>query len=251
MHVTVAPLVNQPPLALHLTTTNMTNEHTPLLSGPIPAENDNLSRFRRAIGINVNIQDGDVESARQGAKGMYKEVIINQRWCSRQYYFTDVIMYIALGSQIVIGAALAALGPLSKLHPTSITILGITNTSIAGVLALLKGQGLPDRLRKDQFEMRKVQDFIEETEARLVLAGDTLTLDEVDDAVQKVFLKFNAARDTAEMNRPENYGQQPEGPMVARPSLSRPGADLANYPAAGQSKIMANGDGKSKDTGAE
>lgn len=222
----------------------MTNEHTPLLSSePHDGTNENLQKFRQAIGINVVVAEGaDVESARLGARGLYKEVIANQRWRSREYYLTDAIMYIALGAQIVIGSALAALGSLSKLHPTAITILGITNTSIAGVLALLKGQGLPDRLRKDQFEMRKVQDYIEETEARLVLAGDTLTLQEVDDAVQKVFLKFNAARDTAEMNRPDSYGHQAEAAFQSRPSFPNPVSLVAS-----KAKAVENGNGKGKD----
>jgi hypothetical protein len=219
----------------------MSDEHTPLLnSDPHAGENVNLRKFRQAIGMNVGIdKDGDIESARIGARGLYKEVIANQLQRSRQFYLTDALMYLSLGAQIVIGAALTALGPLSKLHPTAITVLGITNTSIAGILALLKGQGLPDRLRKDQFEMRKVQDYIEETEARLVLAGDTLTLEEVDDAVQKVFLKYNAARDTAEMNRPDSYGQQPEGALQPRPSFPKP-VDLVAH------NTAENGNGKGK-----
>lgn len=203
----------------------MADEHTPLLTsaGEIGEQSENLRKFRKAIGINVALaQDGDVESARLGARGLYKEIIVKQRQRGRLYYLTDVVMYTSLAAQIVIGASLTALGPLSRLHPHSITILGITNTSIAGILALMKGQGLPDRLRKDQFEMRKVQDYIEEMDARLLLAGDTLTLGEVDDAVQKVFLKYNAARDTTEMNRPDTYGQQPEGSLQVRPSSPRP-----------------------------
>lgn len=220
----------------------MTDEHTPLLhADPHEGENDNLRKFRQAIGINVVLEEnGDLESARLGARGLYKEIIANQRRRSRAYYLTDAVMYISLGAQIVIGAALTALGPLAKLHPTAITLLGITNTSIAGILALLKGQGLPDRLRKDEFEMRKVQDYIEETEARLVLAGDTLTLEEVDDAVQKVFLKFNAARDTAEMNRPDSYGHQPEGELQTRPSFPKQ-VDLIS------SEPTENGNGKGKE----
>jgi hypothetical protein len=116
---------------------------------------------------------------------------------------------LALVSQILIGATLAALGAIAKLHPTSITILGVVNASVGAVLALLKGQGLPDRLRKDEFEMKKVQDFIEETDIRLsILPDDTFTLQDLDNAVQQVFDKYNTARDTAEMNKPSNYAHQ-------------------------------------------
>jgi hypothetical protein len=169
--------------------------------------NDNLTKFRRAIGINIDVNDTgvDLESARKRARGLYKEVIDYQRSRSRQYHMVEWLFYLALGAQIVIGATLTALGPVSQLHSTAITILGVVNTSTAGVLALLKGQGLPDRLRKDEYEMRKVQDFIEETEARLVVGGQgTMDTEELDELLQQIFAKYNAARDTAEMNRPDS-----------------------------------------------
>jgi hypothetical protein len=196
----------------------MTSEHTPLLSGsksdPPPSFSSstqtNLSKFRKAIGINVHpTGDDDLESARKTARGIYKEVISIQRARNIQYRVVDVLYYLALGSQILIGSTLAALGAIAKLHPTSITILGVVNASIGAILALLKGQGLPDRLRKDEFEMRKVQDFIEETDIRLsILPDDTFTVQDLDDVVQQVFDKYNTARDTAEMNKPSSYAHQ-------------------------------------------
>ena len=75
----------------------------------------------------------------------------------------------------MIGTILASFGPLSMLHSSAITILGVLNASIAGILVLLKGQGLPDRLRKDEYQMRRVQDFIEEEETRLAVKGSITT----------------------------------------------------------------------------
>jgi len=150
---------------------------------------DILMKFRKAVGININIDNtgADLEAARNGAKGLYKEVIDQQTLRSRQYSVVQFLFYLALGAQILIGATLTALGPISKLHATAITILGVVNTTTAGVLALLKGQGLPDRLRKDEYEMRKVQDFIEETEARIVLGGPgVLDIEELDELLQQV-----------------------------------------------------------------
>jgi hypothetical protein len=198
----------------------MTSEHTPLLSGsksdlPPPSFSSsttqtNLSKFRKAVGINVHpTGDDDLESARKTARGLYKEVISLQHARKIQYRVVDLLYYLALGSQILIGATLAALGTVAKLHPTSITILGVVNASIGAILAMLKGQGLPDRLRKDEFEMRKVQDFIEETDIRLsILPDDTFTVQNLDDVVQQIFDKYNTARDTAEMNKPSSYAHQ-------------------------------------------
>lgn len=52
-------------------------------------------------------------------------------------------------AQIVVGAAITALGPSGGEHKLAITILGAVNTSIAGLLAFLKGRGLPERLRRN------------------------------------------------------------------------------------------------------
>lgn len=50
-------------------------------------------------------------------------------------------------------------GPSAGDHVLAITILGAANTVIAGVLALIKGQGLPDRLYHDRAEFRRLQDW--------------------------------------------------------------------------------------------
>jgi hypothetical protein len=203
----------------------MTSEHTPLLSGstsdpsPPPFDSDsNLAKFRKAIGIHTQpTSDDDLESARKTAKGLYREVINKQKWRNRQYRVVEGMFYVALGAQIVIGATLASLGPNSKIHPTAITILGIVNTSIAGLLTVFKGQGIPDRFRKDEYQMKKVQDFIEEMDIRLSVDGeDTFTAQELDEVVQQVFEKYNTAIDTAEMNKPSSYAHQPEETVKGR-----------------------------------
>ena len=58
--------------------------------------------------------------------------------------------------------------------------------------ALLKGQGLPDRLRKNEFEMKKVQDFIEEVETRLAVVNTgILTAADLDEVMEQIFDKYN------------------------------------------------------------
>jgi SMODS and SLOG-associating 2TM effector domain len=195
-------------------TMDNTNERTPLISGSAGESQTNdayLSRFQQAIGINATSppHNNDLESARRSAKGIYKEIISLAQWQQRQYLFCEAIFYLAILANIVIGATLASLGPLSKIHTTAITVLGIVNSSTAGILALLKGLGLPDRLRKDQFEMQKVRDFIEETETRLAFGLiEDMGEKELDDIVKEVYDRYNVARDTAEMNRPASYVHQ-------------------------------------------
>jgi hypothetical protein len=54
---------------------------------------------------------------------------------------------------------LANRGPSAGDHVLAITLLGAFNTVIAGILALIKGQGLPDRLYHDRAEFRRLQDW--------------------------------------------------------------------------------------------
>jgi hypothetical protein len=65
-------------------------------------------------------------------------------------------------------------------------------------------------LRKDEYQLRKVQDFIEETDIRLaVMPKDAFTSEELDHVIQQVIENYNTARDTTEMNRPASYAHQP------------------------------------------
>ena len=96
-------------------------------------------------------------------------------------------------------------GPTAGDHAITITILGAFNTVIAGVLALIKGQGLPERLRQDRAEFRKLQDWIEQTEALLAVGVIGKDRKEVGLLVQIAFLKYNAAKASEENNQPENY----------------------------------------------
>ena len=231
------------------------SEQTPLLHDvghSSPATEDNLTRFRKAIGINVGASGvQDLEAARKGSQGLYKEIIKMQKLKNRQYHAVEWLYYASIGANIVIGATLASLGTTSKLHPTAITILGVVNTSTAGILALLKGQGLPDRLRKDEYQMRKVQDFIEETDIRLaVMPKDTFTSEELDHVIQQVIENYNTARDTSEMNRPSSYAHQPEATVTK--GVSADGASDQEVQAGGSSwnkstlNPDANGKGKAK-----
>lgn len=57
------------------------------------------------------------------------------------------------------GALFLFRGPTAGDHVIAITLLGAINTVIAGVLALVRGQGLPDRLYHDKAEYQRLQDW--------------------------------------------------------------------------------------------
>ncbi|KAK4444904.1 hypothetical protein QBC34DRAFT_429502 [Podospora aff. communis PSN243] len=173
------------------------------------ANDENLVIFRRAVGINSELEHADdcrsLEEGRRKATGMYAATLQAQRHKQMMYTLIQVMVYTSHFMQIIVGASLTALGPTAGEHTITITILGALNTVIAGVLALVKGQGLPERLRQDKAEFRKLQDWIEQTEALLAVGVIGKDRKEVGLLVQIAFVKYNAAKASEENNVPENY----------------------------------------------
>ncbi|OKL56566.1 hypothetical protein UA08_08083 [Talaromyces atroroseus] len=194
-------------------------------SWPVPAglpprddDDERLIIFRRAIGINYNLAAADpvtMEEGRKRAVGMYKAVIDARRSKTRQFRAMWCVILFCHFAQIIIGASLTALGPLADNHGVIITILGALNTVIAGVLALVSGQGVPDRIQKDEIGYRKIQDWIEETESLLSVGIIGRNRKEVGLLVEEAFKKYNAAKSNEENNRPNSYVNAPEEPSRA------------------------------------
>jgi hypothetical protein len=106
------------------------------------AYNACLSRFQQAISINSTTSShNDLELMSRSENGIYKETIYAQQWWRLGYLFVEVIFCPAPLANIVISATLTSLGPLSHLHPTTITVLGIANSSC--VLLLSPRLGIP------------------------------------------------------------------------------------------------------------
>lgn len=181
---------------------------------PMRGPNDeNLVIFRRAIGINYHVATSDgctLEEGRKTAIGVYKAILLSQKKKIKQYQALSITVTLCYFAQIVLGAVLTALGPSSADYAVVITVLGASNTITAGLLALVKGQGLPERLRKDQMEYRKLPDWIEETEALLAVGVLGRNRKEVGYLVEIAFKKYNAARASEENNRPDSYVRQKE-----------------------------------------
>ncbi|KAK3987603.1 hypothetical protein QBC44DRAFT_371935 [Cladorrhinum sp. PSN332] len=180
---------------------------------PIPPANDeNLLIFRRAVGINAagtapappspsnpTCSDSDprsLEECRRVAKGMYLATIKARRRKARLYGAIATLIYLTYFFQILVGASLTALGPSAGDHEKLITALGAINTVLAGVLALLKGQGFPGKLKRRAGELRKLQDWIEQTEALLAVGVIGRDRKEVGLLVQVAFKKYNAAKES-------------------------------------------------------
>lgn len=77
--------------------------------------------------------------------------------------FTAALSNTLLLTQVVLGAALTALGASESSH-ILITIFGATNTIIAGLVAYLKSRGQPMRARMFRDDLERVVDEIENSE---------------------------------------------------------------------------------------
>jgi len=137
----------------------------------------------------------------------------NQRY---QYHIISIVFDLIAIAQIIVGASITALGPSGDKHMLAITILGAFNTSIAGLLALLKGRGLPERLRRNSFEIAKTLDLIQETATLLRYGNSHVSNDEISVLLQEVFQAYASAEQVIEGNRPDTYAdaRNPRGSVA-------------------------------------
>lgn len=135
-----------------------------------------LLKLRTVIGISTPetlaiSTSSNPFSKRPGANlGIYARIIAEEKQARFQFYFAASVINMCYFGQIVVAAALTALGASSASHIV-ITVLGALNTVIAGILTYLKGQGLPNRLRQYWNGLRKCREFIEEKERECAAEG--------------------------------------------------------------------------------
>lgn len=107
--------------------------------------------------------------------------------------------------QLAVGATITALGPLANKHMLAITILGALNTVVAGILALMKGRGLPQRLRNNIAEISKVLTFIDNTGIRLKYSDNDYPNSEVIRLIDEALGRYITMCEIIERNQPDSY----------------------------------------------
>lgn len=136
------------------------------------------------------------------------ELIRKEKHLKFQYSLISAIFNLIAITQIIIGATITALGPSGGEHIVAITILGAFNTSIAGLLALLKGRGLPERLRRNMMEIAKVSKFIQERAILLRYGNSHISHDTISTLLQEVFQEYNVAQQIIERNQTDTYADE-------------------------------------------
>jgi hypothetical protein len=129
------------------------------------------------------------------------------------YTVTAFLSNTLLLAQVVLGATLTALGASESSH-VLITIFGVMNIVIAGLVAYLKSRGQPIRARMFRDDMERVVDEIENSEVMwLGISKDALGYDEINtdgevtvrSEVARLTRLYDRAVKTNTMNNPDIY----------------------------------------------
>ncbi|KAF7587690.1 hypothetical protein BBP40_006876 [Aspergillus hancockii] len=147
-------------------------------------------------------QAPNYQTFEEGTRTIYNRLIRKERHERGQYELIDAIYNILAILQVMIGASITALGPYGDKYMLAVTVLGAVNTTIAGLIALLKGRGLPQRPRKNMVELRKARKYIEEQRLLRECGNGS---DDVNSLMKEAIKRYNLAEDIIERNQPDTY----------------------------------------------
>ncbi|KAI0107586.1 hypothetical protein GGR51DRAFT_516129 [Nemania sp. FL0031] len=174
----------------------------------INPEEDPLTFFRLMLGIQTTPYLGFTLSSPLGTRpaaniGLYARVVHSEQKAKDSFKVFSVVINGCYFLQIVIAAALTALGA-ARASSGAVTAFGALNTVIAGFLTFLKGSGLPGRLKYYGNEWKKIREYIEQRERDFMRGAGAHSLDvyEVVDTIEKM---YNNLKADIELNTPDSY----------------------------------------------
>ena len=194
---------------------------------------------------------------------LYARAVRKRRAQNFTYNFTSALSNTLILAQVILGALLTALGAMASSYRL-ITIFGVVNTVIAGLVAYLKSRGQPMRARMFRDDLEEVVDEIEDSRVMwMAIKHGVHGYDEID-VDDKVSVRSEVARLTkmyedackkyAESN-PDMHGKagaKGEGrSLKARPVAAKPGANPAPGPAENVDILKKDDKGKHLDETSE
>ncbi|KAJ5157738.1 uncharacterized protein N7482_008838 [Penicillium canariense] len=190
--------------------------------------NDKLLIFRALTGID------SVPALTQGGHllrtapnvGIYTRVVTSESQARQAYTIFNYLINTCLGIQIVVAAALTALGAASGPH-AAITAFGAINTIVAGILTYLRGSGLPDRLKSYENKWKNIREYIEQREREFCLVGCDLDVQEEVFIVESMYQNVKSEMESTKSSG-EGRQQQPDDPRIRR-SLLPPSNNLSGH----------------------
>ena len=157
-------------------------------------------------------------------EGIYKRTVDEETKVKFQYALSNYMVNTFFMLQIIVGAALTALGA-AKGPASAVTFLGAVNTVVAGLLTYLKGQGLPARLDQYLHLLRTLREHIE-TREREFMEPECLL--DVDEEIERVTRMYQEVRQTAQDNAPGTV-LPPRGSITTL--LKKPDINRSDVPA--------------------
>ncbi|KAJ5111978.1 hypothetical protein N7532_000023 [Penicillium argentinense] len=142
-----------------------------------------------------------------------RKLILKKRHLKVQYGLSSFVFNLLTMVQVIIGAVITALGPSAADHMVAITVLGAINTSCAGLLALLKGRGLPQRLRGSMIEISKFLNFIQETSVLLKYDKSRVPENGIGPLLEESFQRYASAEQLIEGNQPDTFASGIKPPV--------------------------------------
>lgn len=170
----------------------------------IPAR-DKLLVFRSLTGIDTvpTISHSGHDTRAATNKGIYARVVEAESKASRSFRIYNIIVNLCLGTQLIVGAALTAIGAANGSR-VAVTAFGAINTMTAGYLTYLKGSGMPKRVKAVQQKFKDVREHIEQREREFCLAD--CDMDPVAEAaiIEELYQEAKQDMDSAK----SQWGQQ-------------------------------------------
>lgn len=181
--------------------------------------NDKLLIFRALTGIDsvpALTQGGHLLRSAPNV-GIYTRVIRSESLAKRGYTIFSWLINTCLGIQIVVAAAVTALGAASGPH-SAITAFGAINTIMAAILTYLRGTGLPDSMKTYENKWKHIREYIEQREREFCLVGCDLDVQEEVFIVESMYQSLKAETETSR-NSGDTKTVQPDDPRIRRSLL--------------------------------
>lgn len=173
-----------------------------------PEKENNLKEFRILTGIETEREMvvPNALSVRKGKRagsnlGIYHRVVENEQKAASNFTTASYLINFCLILQIIVAAALTALGAANSSHK-AVTTFGAINTVIAGSLTWLKGSGLPNRLKYYEEEWKRVREHIELRERQILRGAPDV---HVHDSVKEVEKLYIDVQNEVSANTPDAY----------------------------------------------
>ncbi|KAI4151244.1 MAG: hypothetical protein LQ340_003612, partial [Diploschistes diacapsis] len=180
---------------------------------------DKLGNFRRLVGIDsaeAHTVWGKYNRPAENV-GIYMHTVREEVHARAQYKRFSILINCSLGFQIIIAAALTALGAGGGPRE-AVTTFGAINTIMAAILTFLKGSGLPNREKYYSNEWAKLREYIEQRERDFEREGCLL---DVDEEVRKIEAMYNEVKQDVEANTPDAYTSVTQAKKLAAAAASQ------------------------------